>query len=88
MRHAVVASVAVGARDVRPQASRSGSLDHAWPSPVKILDGDMKMVHWYPQVIGADAAAQETDKRAGRVARLFVKGASHWEIAFKRAGEP
>lgn len=58
-----------------------------WSEPKKILDGDMKTVHWYPQVIGMNASARETDKRADRVARLFVKGTSNWEIVFLKAGE-
>jgi hypothetical protein len=42
----------------------------AWTPPVKILDG----VHYYPQVIGTDVKRRETDKLAGRTARLFVTG--------------
>lgn len=42
---------------------------------------------WYPQVIGADAAAHETDKLAARTARLFVAGQSNWEITFRTARE-
>jgi hypothetical protein len=55
----------------------------SWTPPVKILDG----VHYYPQVIGLDKAGHETDKLAGRVARLFVTGKSRWEIIFLRPGE-
>jgi len=51
-----------------------------WTAPLKILEG----VHYYPQVIGTDKAARETDKLAGRVARLFVTGKSRWEIVFSR----
>jgi hypothetical protein len=54
-----------------------------WTPPVKILDG----VHYYPQVIGLDRTGRETDKLAGRVARLFVTGKSRWEIIFLRPGE-
>ena len=35
---------------------------------------------WYPQVLGMDETG--TDKRAGRVARLFIHGESRWEIHF------
>ena len=38
-------------------------------------------------MVGLDAARRETDKRAGRVARLFVAGLSKWEIEFLRPGE-
>jgi hypothetical protein len=55
---------------------------------VKILDAaQLKKSKWYPQVVGIDAARQETDKRAGRVARLFVAGISDWEILFVRPDE-
>ncbi len=57
-----------------------------WSSPVKILDapGDDR---WYPQVLGLDRAKRETDKLAGRVARLFVRGVSRWEVVFLKPGE-
>ncbi len=57
-----------------------------WSTPRKILDstGDDR---WYPQVIGIEKARRETDKLAGRVARLFVRGESRWEVQFWRAGE-
>mgnify|MGYP001029575747 CR=1 FL=1 len=59
-----------------------------WTQPVKILDAaDLEKSKWYPQVVGLDVAARETDKRAGRVARLFVAGLSKWEIVFLRPGE-
>jgi hypothetical protein len=54
-----------------------------WTEPRKIIEG----VHYYPQVIGIDASRRETDKLAGRVARLFVTGKSRWEIVFLRPGE-
>ena len=54
-----------------------------WSKPVKILDG----VHYYPQVIGTDVGRRETDKIAGRTARLLVTGKSKWEIVFLRPGE-
>jgi hypothetical protein len=57
-----------------------------WTLPQKILDsaGDDR---WYPQVLGMDKARGETDKLAGRSARLFVRGLSRWEIEFLRPGE-
>ncbi len=64
-----------------------------WSKPKKILDAKEistvpKMgAGWYPQVIGTDAAKYETDKLAGRKARLFVHGKSVWEIIFLRPGE-
>jgi hypothetical protein len=47
-----------------------------WTEPVKILDGG----HWYPQVLGV--GPNETDKLAGRVARLYVYGVSNWRLVF------
>jgi hypothetical protein len=40
---------------------------------------------WYPQVIGT--AKGETDKLAGRTARLFLGGLSNFEIVFLKPGE-
>lgn len=42
---------------------------------------------WYPQVVGLDKSRHETDKLAGRVARLFVRGQSRWNIIFLKPGE-
>lgn len=53
-----------------------------WTPPEKIL-GDLKADGWYPQVVGLNAKSRETDKLAGRTARLFVRGESHWEIEFE-----
>ena len=39
---------------------------------------------WYPQVMGIDPEKRETDKKAGRVARLFIHGESRWEIHVAR----
>lgn len=59
----------------------------AWTKPVKILDAsELEKSKWYPQVVGADTAKRETDKLAGRTARLFVAGLSKWEIEFKKSG--
>lgn len=49
-----------------------------WTSPKKLLDDP----GWYPQVIGG--APQGTDRRAGRVARLYIYGHSHLEIIFQK----
>jgi hypothetical protein len=57
-----------------------------WSPPEKILDG-LRADEWYPQVVGLDASARETDKRAGKRVRLFVRGASRWEITFRRHDE-
>lgn len=52
-----------------------------WSKPVKLLDTR----EWYPQIIGTNAQAKETDRLAGGVARLFVRGISDWEIEFREA---
>jgi len=51
----------------------------AWSIPKKITDGK-----WYPQVIGLDTKARETDKQCGRVGRLYMHGISRKEIVFLR----
>lgn len=59
-----------------------------WSKPVKILDAAvLEKSKWYPQVIGTDTGRKETDKLAGRTARLFVAGLSKWEITFGRPGD-
>ena len=59
-----------------------------WTPPAKILDAaELEKSKWYPQVVGTDAAGRETDKLAGKTARLFVAGVSKWEIVFLRPGE-
>lgn len=59
-----------------------------WTKPAKILDAkDLEKSKWYPQVMGTDSAKRQTDKLAGRRARLFVAGLSKWEIVFLRPGE-
>jgi hypothetical protein len=57
---------------------------HGWTKPQRIMDAPFRP-GWYPQVIGLETGG--TDKRAGRVARLFVHGQSRWEIVFLRPGE-
>jgi hypothetical protein len=64
-----------------------------WSPPRKILDReeivrDPATPHgWYPQVMGIDKAQRETDKQAGRAARLFLHGHSRWEVLFLKPGE-
>ena len=59
-----------------------------WTEPGKILDAkELEKSKWYPQVVGIDTAKQESDKLAGKVARLFVAGVSRWEIVFVREDE-
>jgi len=54
-----------------------------WTKPEKILDAkDLEKSKWYPQVVGIDSAGRQTDKLAGKTARLFVAGVSMWEIVF------
>jgi hypothetical protein len=73
--------------------NRDLSRPRDWTPPRKILDRPQLLERlrnksaWYPQVIGLDASRRETDKLAGRVARLFVRGESCWEILFLRPGE-
>jgi len=63
-----------------------------WTPPRKILDREEVVPKlrdksaWYPQVMGLDASRRETDKLAGEVARLFLRGESHWELVFPRPG--
>lgn len=57
-----------------------------WSEPGKIL-GSLRKDGWYPQVVGLDQAKKESDKLAGKKARLFVRGRSRWEIHFLKAGE-
>ncbi len=57
-----------------------------WSRPMRIMDPPLKD-GWYPQVVGMDRTRRETDKLAGRAARLFVRGESRWEILFLREGE-
>jgi hypothetical protein len=59
----------------------------SWSQPMKILDG-LRPNQWYPQVVGLDASLHETDKLAGRKARLFARGESRWEIIFHKPGDP
>ncbi len=73
--------------------SRDLSDPTAWTAPRKLIDkkdlvqDPAKESGWYPQIIGTNATERETDKRAGRVARLFQQGTSRWELVFLRPGE-
>jgi hypothetical protein len=64
-----------------------------WTSPRKILGREAngvdpgRRIDWYPQVIGLNTEQHETDKQAGRLARLFIHGRSGWEIVFLAPGE-
>jgi hypothetical protein len=54
-----------------------------WSPPERLPIELTSPAQAYPQVIGLDPG--DTDKRVGRIARLFVSGQSFWEIQF---GEP
>lgn len=54
-----------------------------WTAPVKILESQ-GADRWYPVVFGTDSSRRETDKLAGRTARLFLRGQSRWQIEFLR----
>jgi hypothetical protein len=58
-----------------------------WSRPAKILDdGEIGFAPgYYPQVVGMGPG--ESDSLAGKVARLYVKGISHWEVEFFKEGE-
>ena len=60
--------------------SFSESLDQpgGWSAPRLILQGGS----WYPQVMGLEPG--DTDKTAGRVARLFLHGTSSYLLEFQR----
>jgi hypothetical protein len=67
--------------------SRDPSNPAGWSLPAK-LPVNLRTNQWYPQVIGLDARRAETDKSAGQVARLFVRGESRWELHFARPQDP
>jgi len=60
--------------------SHAASLDSpaSWSAPQRLLAGGK----WYPQVIGLEPGSG-TDRQAGQRARLFVGGASEYEIVFQ-----
>lgn len=53
----------------------------SWSQPALLLEDVGFGPGWYPQVMGERFG--ETDTLAGRVARLYVHGVSHWEIEFR-----
>lgn len=57
-----------------------GRLDDpkSWTQPAKLMDA----TEWYPQVVGYDAQGRESDRAAGRISRLFLKGKSNWTLEF------
>ena len=68
--------------------NRNLSDPSGWTKHVRILDASkLEKSKWYPQVVGTSAEKRETDKLAGRTARLFVAGISKWEITFLKPGE-
>ncbi len=66
--------------------TRELSNPSTWTKPQKIALSRDDLA-WYPQVMGLDNSKLETDKLAGRVARLFIRGQSRWEITFLKPGE-
>ena len=58
------------------------SRPETWTAPRRILDKSQfsGWYYFYPQVMGLEADG--TDRRAGRIARLYVNGVSKWEIEF------
>ena len=66
--------------------NRDLSHPSGWSPPQKIPVAQDKLA-WYPQVLGLDQSRHETDKLAGRVARLFMHGKSQWEILFLKPGD-
>lgn len=68
-------------------ASYNSSISNplGWSTPKKFLEGAHEpnyMGGWYPQVLGLNDQALETDKVAGEVARFYLGGRSDWEIVF------
>ncbi|MDO8585430.1 MAG: hypothetical protein Q7T82_00130 [Armatimonadota bacterium] len=63
--------------------SDSLSKPKSWTEPKRIMEGGW----WYPQVVGVNSAAKETDKLCGRQARFYFGGVSRREIIFFRDGE-
>lgn len=55
----------------------------SWTKPEKIVDKGK----WYPQVLGLNTSARETDKLCGQVGRYFIHGTSRQEIVFLKKGE-
>lgn len=53
----------------------------SWSQPRMLLEDIGFGPGWYPQVLGEQFG--ETDTLAGRMARLYVHGVSHWQIEFQ-----
>jgi hypothetical protein len=54
-----------------------------WTMPEKMYNGG----RWYPQIVGMNKNARETDKLAGKTARFYMSGESSWEITFLKPEE-
>ena len=59
----------------------------SWSVPKKFLDGGKTHGLWYPEVVGVNIKAKETDKLVGRQARFYIHGTSKQEMIFFKAGE-
>jgi hypothetical protein len=64
--------------------SRDLADPNGWSQPARILGG-LGKDDWYPQVMGLER--EGTDKIAGEIARLFVRGRSEWELIFAQPRE-
>jgi hypothetical protein len=53
-----------------------------WQKPTRLLDGEQLRGTggYYPQLVGVNFG--ESDTLAGQIARLYVKGVSHWDVLF------
>lgn len=56
-----------------------------YQQPRVLIDDPGYRPAWYPQVLGLDP--DNTDTVAGKVARLWIKGISMWELVFERDDE-
>lgn len=58
---------------------------NSYTKPEKIItnNSDKSPYAWYPQVIGLDFDKKETDSRAGKRVRLFIRGISVFELEFE-----
>lgn len=52
----------------------------SWSEPTLLLEHE----GWYPQVVGSDYGARETDREAGASARLFIHGRSEYLLRFSK----
>ena len=60
-------------------------LPNDYQQPQLLIEDTGYRPAWYPQVMGLEEGG--TDTIAGRIARLWIKGISMWEIVFHREGE-